>query len=123
VHPNASGNVLPMFALEDELQGGAIDDNYATGAKVQCWIPGRGDQVYGILADGQDVHVGDFLESNGAGYLQKFVGDVASESQPTELTIYPQAIVGIALENVDSSADSSGTDFLVSNKRIVLRII
>lgn len=124
VHTVAGGNVLPMFALEDELQGGGIDDAYATGAKVQCWIPGRGDVVYAILADGQDVEEGDFLESNGAGYLQKHVSDEGSEgSAAAQLTVYPNAIVGVALEDVDSSADSSGTDFLVTNKRIKVRII
>ena len=67
VHATAGGNALPMFAIEDAFQGKGIDDNYATGDVVRCWIPTRGDVVYGILADGQTIAKGDFVESNGAG--------------------------------------------------------
>ena len=57
---------LPMFALEDALQGKDIDDPYVDGDQVNVWIPTRGDEVYAILEDGQNVSVGTFLESNGA---------------------------------------------------------
>jgi hypothetical protein len=124
VHATAGGNVLPMFALEDELQGNDIDTAYAEGDQVQCWIATRGEIVYAILADGQDVHIGDPLESNGAGYLQKHVPDWESSDPGVETAKnLTNQIVGYALENVDSSADSSGVDFLVTNKRIKVRIL
>lgn len=63
---------LPMFALEDALQGRDIDDPYADGDPVNVWIPTRGDEVYAILEDGANVSVGTFLESNGSGYLQAY---------------------------------------------------
>lgn len=121
VHATAGGNVLPMFALEDELQGKGIDDAYVAGDRVQCWIPNRGEVVLAILADGQSVEEGDFLESNGAGYLRAHVADAGSQD-----AIYQNAIVGIALENMDASADSSGQDVGVgygANKRIRVRIL
>ena len=135
VHSTAGGNLLHMFAVEDELQGNGIDDAYAADDKVQCWVPLRGDEVYAILADGNDVSCGDFLESNGAGELQPHVPDFMnyeSADSDTTITAYTNQIVGIALENVDTSGSSgeessgggydSSTDPLGYNRRIKIRI-
>ena len=129
VHSTAGGNCLPMFALEDELQGNDINDAYAADDQVQVWIPTRGDQVYAILADGNDVSIGDFLESNGAGELRPHVADVGDSTDGT----VQNAIVGVALENVDTSDSSGGEssgggydsdiDVLGFNRRIIIRII
>jgi len=122
VHATATSNVLPMFALEDELQGKGIDDAFAAGDLVQCWTPNRGDVVLAILADGQDVGEGAFLESNGYGYLQAHVADTASQ----DVIRYSNPIVGIAMEEMDASADSSGQDLpggLGANKRIRVKIL
>lgn len=120
VHSTAGGNAFPMFAIEDSLQGKGIDDNYATADKVQCWIPNRGDIVYGILADGQTIAKGDFLESNGAGYLQKHTPDAGSQD-----SIYQNAIVGISLDTESSAAGSEDSDinFLSVNRRIAVLIL
>jgi hypothetical protein len=127
-HSNAEQNALPMFALENELEGEDISDAYAADDNVRCWIPNRGDQVRGILADGQTVVIGDFLESNGAGYLQKHVADTESfeSNEAGEITVYPNAIVGIALEAVDisgSSGEESENAALDWNQRIKIRVI
>lgn len=127
-HSTAQGNVLPMFACENELEGESIGDAYAADDKVRCWVTGRGDQVRGILADGQTVVIGDFLESNGAGYLQKHVADVESfeSAEAGSLTVYPNAIVGVALEAVDisgSSGEESENADLNWNQRIKVRVI
>lgn len=111
-HSSAGQNALVAFALEDELQGKSIADDYAGDDPVQVWIPGRGDVVYALLADGENVAIGDFLESAGTGYLRKHVADSAG-------TIYPNNIVGQAMEAVDMS-DSSGAD---PSGRIKVRII
>jgi len=127
-HATEGGNALPMFAVEDALQGNGIDDTYASGDKVQCWIPTRGDIVNAILEDGATVNIGDFLVSNGAGMLQKLV-DVQISSQAAE-TVYPASIVGIALEYKDlsgssgeGSAGESSVGTLGYNKRIQIRIV
>jgi hypothetical protein len=126
-HATAEGNALPMFALEDELQGNGIDDAYAADDQVQCWIPQRGEEVYAILADGYDVAIGDWLASNGDGYLRLHVTEVESweVSEAGKVTVYPLQIVAQALEAVDTSGssgeESSGT--LGYAKRIRVRIV
>lgn len=127
-HATAGGNALVrMFALENELEGEGINDAYAANEKVQVWIPYRGDIVYAILADGENVSIGDPLESNGAGYLQKHVSDVESfeSAEAGSITVLPEQVVGIALEAIDIS-DSSGAESsgdLGYNKRIKVRIV
>jgi len=113
VHATAGGNALPMFALEDELQGNGIDVAYATANQVKVWIPGRGDLVYALLANGENVAIADFLESAGDGTLQKHVTDSAGVG-----TLGLQ-IVAQATEAVDMSG-SSGVD---PSGRIVVRIV
>ena len=130
-HSTASGNALPMFALEDELQGKGIDDVYAAGSKVKCWIPVRGEEVYAVLTDGQSVAIGDLLESTGEGTLTAYTADSESHDSfdsfgpVVSLTTYPLQIVAMALEAVDisdsSGAEDSGT--LDWDKRIRVRIV
>ena len=99
-HGSSGGSVTPpMFALEDELQGRGIDDNYAVSSKIQVWIPGRGDRVYALLKSGASVVAGDKLASGGDGTLIKYVG----------VSVKPNQIVAIAMEAVDMSG-SSGVD-------------
>ncbi len=121
-HSTAEGNVLPMFALEDQFQGKAITADYAVSVKIQCWIPRRGDIVYAYLADGENVAVGDFLESNGAGALQKHVSETESwdnASAAGSITVPPNPIVGQAIEAVDLS-DSAN---LTALGRIQVRVL
>jgi hypothetical protein len=125
-HATAAGNAVPMFALEDELQGRGIADTYAAGDRVQVWIPGRGDIVYAILANGQHIEIGDWLESNGDGYLQKHVADVGDSTVGT----VQKAIIGQALESKDLSAgsdqsvvESAGDAGLGASARIRVRIV
>ena len=130
VHDVAGGNLLHMFALEDELQGKGIDDAYEAEDKVQCWVTVRGEEVYAILADGNDIAIGDFLESNGAGELQLHTPDSADSDDA--ITVYSNQIVGISLEDIDTSGSSgeessgggydSSTDPLGYNRRIKIRI-
>ena len=130
VHSTAGGNLLHMFAVEDELQGNDIDDAYAADDKVQCWVPVRGDEVYAILEDGEDIAIGDFLESNGTGELTKHDPDTADSDDA--FTAYTNQIVGISLEDIDLSGSSgeessgggydSSTDPLGFNRRIKIRI-
>ena len=119
-HSTAGGNVLPMFAKEDAMQGKAITDAYVASDRVQVWIAQRGDQAYAILADDNSIAIGDYLESNGAGFLQKHSADSAGVVE------YPLAVVAQALEAVDltgdSSAESSASPLGV-NKRIKVRIV
>lgn len=126
-HATAEGNVIPMFAFENELEGQDLDDNYEADDKVQCWIPQRGEEVYAILADGYDIDIGDWLASNGDGYLREHTAETESwgVSEAGEVTVKPLQIVAQALEAVDTSGssgeESSGT--LGYAKRIRVRIV
>ena len=118
-HSTAGGNALQMFACEDALQGKTIDQTYVSTDPVQVWFPGRGDHVYAILADDNDVAIGDFLESDGNGYLQKHAADVSDAPNVTN------QIVAKALEAVDtlnSSAQSSASP-LGLERRIKVQIV
>jgi len=117
VHTTAGGNAVKMFALENELEGEGITDDFAADDRVQCWICVPGEEVYAILKDGETVVIGDFLESAGDGTLQKYVADVDSSDDIT--TIYPLQIVAQAIEAVDMSG-SSGAD---PSGRIKVRIV
>lgn len=112
-HSTAGGNVLPMFAIEDELQGKGVDDAYAVSVPIQCWIPGRGDMVYAYLKDGETVVIGDFVESAGDGTLQKHVADVSNVVNITN------QIVGQVVEALDLS-DSAN---LTAIGRLIIRIV
>ena len=112
VHGSAGQNCIAMFALEDELQGNDIDDDYSSGDQVQCWYPYRGDQVYCILADGEDIAIGDLLESAGDGTVQKHVASSAGAVE------YPLAVIGQATHALDMSG-SAGED---PSPRLIVRI-
>jgi len=74
-HAVAGGHAQSAFAVEDDLQGNDIDDNYATGARVLYKVFRPGDEVYALLANGENIAIGDKLSSNGDGYLKKATVD------------------------------------------------
>ena len=122
-HNQADKDAFPIFALEDELQGKGIDDAYAANDPVQCWIPYRGDIVNAILADGENVNIGDPLTSDGYGRLKKHVTDVGASAAEL-VPVYPLQIVGYAAEALDLSG-SSGAEVsgpLGYHKRLLVRI-
>jgi hypothetical protein len=101
-HATKDGHAIPMFALEDELQGKGIHDAYAAGDPVQVWVAQRGEKVYALLEDGQVIAKGDFLVSAGNGHLKKQQGVAASDYNPT------MKICAMALEAMDTSQSSGG---------------
>ena len=109
------GNSYPLIALEDDLQGKGIDEWYTAtaGTKVQCWMPRRGDEAHLILVDGENVSIGDLLEGDGTGRVQKHTADVDaahdSDDADAATTIYTNQVIGVALEAKDLS-DSSGAE-------------
>ena len=98
-HSSSGANAEKAFALEDALQGNDLADEYSIDDVVRVWYPQRGDQVQAVLADGETVKVGDFLESAGDVSLQKHVVE-------SEAVIYTEQVVGVALEDVNTTGDS-----------------
>lgn len=100
------GSALPMFALEDELQGNGVNDLYANASPVQVWVPGRGDMVYALLATANNVAIGDLLVSNGTGALKKYT--------PAS-TDAGAIVIGQAVEALNNATGSDA--------RLIIRII
>lgn len=101
-HATAGGSAVEKaFAVEDELQGKEIGDAYAINTLVQYDIFRPGDEVYARLANGENVAIGDKLESAGTGELRKVDADTSAGS------IAVQSVVGVALEAVDMSGSSA----------------
>lgn len=118
-HADEDGPVVPMFALEDELQGKTIDDKYAADAPVQVWIPQRGEQVLAVLKDDETVVVGDYLASAGTGELKKALADDSLQSfSETRF-----GICAVALEAVDLSDSSGAWEPTAHERRIKVRIV
>ena len=118
-HSTQGGNVMPMFARENDIVGDDIDTDYSSGENLLYDAVGTGGEVYAWLVDGENVSKGDFLESNGDGTLRKLV-ETSSASDGTlgsSETVYSNKVVGVALEAVDLSASAN-----TSNARIKVRI-
>ncbi|SDF83438.1 hypothetical protein [Thalassobaculum litoreum] len=92
----ASGNSLKMFALENPTLGRTITDDYASGDTVIARQFQPGDRVYANLAASQTIVIGDLLEGNNAGKLQKHVVDSTG-------IYYHNQIVGFAIEAVTTT--------------------
>jgi len=110
-HNLDGGNAIPMFALEDELQGKTIDDAYAADDPVQVWIAGRGDIVYALANSGVTINVGDFLVSAGNGKL-KPVGTAATVNVTATVAATDATISSLELDLTDLSltlTESGGT--------------
>lgn len=102
VHSTAGQNALPMFAKESELEGEEISHVLTSAEMIQVVVARRGDEINCLLKNGENVSVGDLLESAGDGTLEAIENDSAGIE-------HTQSIVGQAMEAVDMS-DSSGAD-------------
>lgn len=103
VHATAGGSAQKMFALEDDLKGGEIGTAYTSANVCRCGLFRTGDEVFGLLADGETAVIGSKLESYGDGTLRVVDVDASVGA------IGVQSIVGIALEAVDLSASANTT--------------
>lgn len=102
------------FAIEDSMQGHDYEDDYATGARVQAHLIQSGQQVWAILADGEDVAIGDKLEPAGGGELKKAVASSAG------VLTNPAAVKWVAMEAIDAA---SSVAVPVADRRIIVRRI
>lgn len=101
-HSTADGNAQKMFAVENDIFGKGIDDDYAANDRVLYGVFERGAEVYGRVAAGTAaITVGAALSSNADGTL-KPVAASASTTQAQR-----DGIVAYALEAVDNSGGGS----------------
>jgi hypothetical protein len=107
-HPTAAGRHAWLFALEDELQGKGINDDYAAGDRVQVACFTRGEIVYAMLDDEETIVIGDYLEAGlSAGKLRKYVSGV---------------IVGVALAALDTATLPEGSESSATGTYYNLRL-
>ncbi len=104
-HPSAANKTSAMFALENELIGLGIDDNYVANDYCQVEHFHQGDWVLATLAaSATKVWEGDFLESDGAGNLRLVGAD------------YQEGATAIAqaMETVDNSGGGTVARIMVA---------
>jgi len=111
-HATKGGKALMMFALEDDLQGDGIDDNYASGDLVQFGIFRSGDEVLAWIANGQAIAKADDLSSNGDGTLSEAVPD--SSGIITETHVIARA---------REACDMSGSSAVDPSGRCIVEIL
>jgi len=71
-HSVSGGTAERAFAVEDALQGKSIEDDYDADDIVSYNLVMPGSVVFAILKKGENVDVGDFLSSDGAGRLIEY---------------------------------------------------
>lgn len=89
-----------MVAVENDIGGDEITDDYLVNEIVQFNACRPGDLVFMRLDTGQTIAVGDFLESSGDGSLRLFVVD--SEAITPEEHIVGQAFQAVTTTSVQS---------------------
>lgn len=97
-HGSAGDPAMPMFAVENDLAGETIDEDYVIDDQVRARVFPPGAVVYAWLANGEDIAIGDRLMSDGLGALTS-VGSISGSLDHT---------IAMANEAVDTSA-SGGT--------------
>jgi len=98
----ADAEASPYFAMTKFYDGSDIDTDYASGDTVHFAACPTGVEVNAYLADGENVSVGDSVESAGNGALQAFSTG---------------RIIGKATEAVDATSSAGG-----GPKRIKIRV-
>lgn len=106
-HASDGGNAPATFAVEEDFLGRGIDDDYASGERVQTETLHAGQQVNALVAaSATAITTGDELTSNGDGKLR-----AVTAGSPT---IGDEAVIARALIDVASVA---------SIQRIVAEIV
>ena len=75
---SATNQATMAIALDDPARNKGIDDDYADGDKVRAAFLRPGAVFYGEIPSGQDIAVGDYLQSNGNGQLKEATAATAT---------------------------------------------
>jgi hypothetical protein len=104
-----------IVAIEDYLQGNDIANAYTNGERVSMrkFLPN--DVALLVLADGENVAIGDYVEPTTGGEVKK----LAVNSDGVTVT-NKAAVLGVAVTAVDAS-DSATT--ALASRRIKIRFV
>ncbi len=104
-HSVVGGKNLALFAAEDALQGKTIATIYEDDSIVTCYQFPQGSEVFALIADGQDLEIGDPVMSNGAGLLIALADASGADAD---------WIIGYMMETADlTGSDTENTTFRV----------
>lgn len=107
-HDAAGGPVVPFIvAKEDSIQGNGVDVAYTAEEMAAAWVVKTGDLVNVRVKDGENILVGNKVESDGSGNIQNYVED--SFSGEEAVSVKPMNILGVA-ESACNMSDSSAAD-------------
>ncbi len=88
-HATAANNAARAFAVENEVVGDGIDDDYAVADTCLFGIFPPGSEVFAFCAGA--IAIGEFVESNGAGAVRTITARAATDQDESA------SIVGVAL--------------------------
>lgn len=97
----AGGGLRKAFALENDLVGRSISDDYAIGEVVQVGLFPQGSEVLALLGAGENAAKGSPLVSDGDGTLA-----VAGSGEEGE-------VIAFALEAINNTAGSAPARIVV----------
>ncbi len=86
-HAGAGLNAVPTFALERDELGNGITVDYAADDYVKSGTFHTGQHVLGFIASGQDLSIGDYVESDGSGGLRALGTDAATDDTQRESVV------------------------------------
>lgn len=106
-HATAKGSAAPLFAVENDLIGNEITDDYSTNDYVQSEYMHSGCEVLAnVAASASAIVVGALLESDGSGGLR--VLTAGSQLTSGNYTYTPAGVaIAQALEALDNSAGAT----------------
>lgn len=118
-HSTEGGPAEVLVCVEDEGQGNEVSDSYSASSRV-VFIAARKGDVFALKMTDTDssgrckISQGEFLESNGDGYLRSWSAATGVVDSASALTnqFYPLAIALEAIDMTDSSG-VHGADLLV----------
>jgi len=109
---SAGQNIVPLFAIENEVNGDEISDAYASGAQVQAVFAQPGDEILAVLKDGQNAAIGNIVEAAGSGEVQVYAVDTTGN-------YYTNQQVGMVLEALNLTA----TGFALAARRVKILVL
>ena len=94
-HATAANNAARAFAVENEVVGDGIDDDYIVADTILFGVFPPGAEIYAFAAG--TILLGEFVESNGAGAVRVVAARAATDQDESA------SIVGVALaDNVST---------------------
>ena len=104
IHNTEGSDGSAIVAVENELIGGEIGDDYASGDQVRAVYAQPGDEILMRLADSENVTFGNILKSDGSGGLVIHTPRAVDEAGSNTWTQYEHPAFFRSLEDRNNSS-------------------